>query len=69
LRGDFVPLIASPPEKERGCLSPSSSNFREIGGPRGKGAEKYISRSCRWRLVVEVDTRNLGGEVVKRWGR
>jgi hypothetical protein len=61
LQGDLAPLIASPPEKERGCLSPSSSSSREIGGAGGKGAEKSVSRSCGWRLAVEVDTGNLGG--------
>jgi hypothetical protein len=31
-------------------------------------ARKSVGRSCRWRLEVEVVTRSLVGEVVKRMG-
>jgi hypothetical protein len=30
--------------------------------------EKFVVRSCRWRLEVEVDIRNLWGEVLKLMG-
>jgi hypothetical protein len=30
--------------------------------------KRFVVRFCRWRLEVEVDIRNLGGEVLKLMG-
>jgi hypothetical protein len=56
---------ASPSEKTRDYLSQNPSDSRETGGAGGKVVEKFVVRSCRWRLEVEVGIRDLGGEVLK----
>jgi hypothetical protein len=66
--GDFEQQIASPSERVRDCLTPNPSGSRETGGAGGKVVRRFVARFCRWRLEVEVEIRNLGGEVLKLMG-